>query len=69
MAESTLQRLELETDLRSALSRNELVTYYQPIVSLDQLQVIGFEALLRWFHPVRGVIGPDVFIPSLKNAA
>ena len=67
MYESTLQRLELETDLRSALSRNELVTYYQPIVSLDQLQVIGFEALLRWFHPVRGVIGPDVFIPLAEK--
>ena len=67
MYESALQRLELETDLRSALSRNELVTYYQPIVSLDQLQVIGFEALLRWFHPVRGVIGPDVFIPLAEK--
>jgi diguanylate cyclase (GGDEF)-like protein/PAS domain S-box-containing protein len=67
MYESALQRLELETDLRSALSRNELVTYYQPIVSLDQLQVIGFEALLRWFHPVRGVIGPDIFIPLAEK--
>ncbi|MGH9254466.1 MAG: putative bifunctional diguanylate cyclase/phosphodiesterase [Vicinamibacterales bacterium] len=67
MYESTLQRLELETDLRSALSRNELVTYYQPIVSLEQLQVLGFEALLRWFHPVRGVIGPDVFIPLAEK--
>lgn len=67
MYESALQRLELETDLRSALNRNELVTYYQPIVSLDQLQVMGFEALLRWFHPVRGVIGPDVFIPLAEK--
>jgi diguanylate cyclase (GGDEF)-like protein/PAS domain S-box-containing protein len=67
MYESALQRLELETDLRSALSRNELVTYYQPIVSLDQLHVVGFEALLRWFHPARGVIGPDVFIPLAEK--
>jgi len=67
MYESALQRLELETDLRSALNRNELVTYYQPIVSLDQLQVLGFEALLRWFHPARGVIGPDVFIPLAEK--
>jgi diguanylate cyclase (GGDEF)-like protein/PAS domain S-box-containing protein len=67
MYESALQRLELETDLRSALSRNELKTYYQPIVSLDQLRVIGFEALLRWFHPVRGVIAPDVFIPLAEK--
>ena len=67
MYETALQRLELETDLRSALSRNELVTYYQPIVSLDQMQVIGFEALVRWVHPVRGVIGPDVFIPLAEK--
>jgi diguanylate cyclase (GGDEF)-like protein/PAS domain S-box-containing protein len=67
MYESALQRLELETDLRSALSRNELVTYYQPIVSLDRMQVIGFEALVRWLHPVRGMIGPDVFIPLAEK--
>lgn len=67
MYESALQRLELETDLRSALTRNELVTYYQPIVTLDEQQVMGFEALLRWFHPVRGVIGPDIFIPLAEK--
>jgi diguanylate cyclase (GGDEF)-like protein len=69
MYESALQRLELETDLRSALARNELVNYYQPIVSLDRMQVIGFEALLRWFHPARGMIGPDVFIPLAEKSA
>lgn len=63
----SLQRLELENDLRSALARNELVTYYQPIVALDQMQVIGFEALLRWIHPVRGLIGPDEFIPIAEK--
>jgi diguanylate cyclase (GGDEF)-like protein/PAS domain S-box-containing protein len=67
MYESVLQRLELETDLRSALHRNELVTYYQPIVSLERMRVIGFEALLRWFHPTRGLIGPDVFIPLAEQ--
>ena len=67
MHESALQRLELETDLRSALSRNELVAYYQPIVSLERMQVIGFEALLRWFHPTRGLIGPEVFIPLAER--
>jgi predicted signal transduction protein with EAL and GGDEF domain len=68
MYESALQRLELETDLRSALSRAELATYYQPIVSLDGLQVIGFEALLRWFHPTRGTIEPDVFVPLAEKS-
>ena len=67
MYEAALQRLELETDLRSALSRNEFVTYYQPIVSLDLFQVLGFEALVRWVHPARGIIGPDVFIPLAEK--
>ena len=68
MHESALQRLELETDLRSALNRSELVIYYQPIVSLEHMRVIGFEALLRWFHPVRGLIGPDDFIPMAEES-
>ena len=68
MYESALQRLELETDLRSALSRDELATYYQPIVSLDGLRVLGFEALLRWFHPTRGTIEPDVFVPLAERS-
>jgi diguanylate cyclase (GGDEF)-like protein/PAS domain S-box-containing protein len=68
MYESALQRLELETDLRSALSRAELATYYQPIVSLDGLNVIGFEALLRWFHPTRGTIEPEVFVPLAERS-
>jgi diguanylate cyclase (GGDEF)-like protein/PAS domain S-box-containing protein len=64
----SLQRLGLETDLRSALSRNELVPYYQPIVELGRMQVIGFEALLRWFHPVRGLVGPEEFIPLAEKS-
>jgi diguanylate cyclase (GGDEF)-like protein/PAS domain S-box-containing protein len=68
MYQSALNRLELETDLRSALSHNELVPYYQPIVSLDRKQVMGFEALLRWFHPSRGLVGPDVFIPLAEKS-
>jgi diguanylate cyclase (GGDEF)-like protein len=68
MYESALQRLELETDLRSALGRAELVTYYQPIVSLEGHRVIGFEALLRWFHPTRGAIEPDVFVPLAEKS-
>lgn len=67
MHETALQRLELETDLRSALSRNEITAYYQPIVSLEQMRVTGFEALMRWFHPVRGLIGPEDFIPLAEE--
>ncbi len=68
MHETALQRLELETDLRTALSRNELTAHYQPIVSLDQMSVIGFEALLRWFHPIRGLIAPNDFIPLAEDS-
>jgi diguanylate cyclase (GGDEF)-like protein/PAS domain S-box-containing protein len=65
--ETALQRLELETDLRTALAKCELATYYQPIVSLKKMRVVGFEALMRWFHPVRGLIGPEEFIPLAED--
>jgi diguanylate cyclase (GGDEF)-like protein/PAS domain S-box-containing protein len=54
--------LEIETDLRHALGRNEFVLYYQPIVSLPDQRVVGFEALLRWNHPRRGLLLPHDFI-------
>jgi EAL domain-containing protein (putative c-di-GMP-specific phosphodiesterase class I) len=67
MHDTALDRLELETDLRSALSRRELMVYYQPIISLEQMQLVGFEALLRWKHRARGIIGPDTFIPLAEK--
>jgi diguanylate cyclase (GGDEF)-like protein len=56
------QRMQLESDLRHALDRQEFHVYYQPIVALSEGQLSGFEALLRWHHPTRGVVGPDEFI-------
>jgi diguanylate cyclase (GGDEF)-like protein len=56
------QRLQIESDLRHALERHELQIHYQPIVSLTRKELHGFEALLRWYHPSRGVIAPDNFI-------
>lgn len=67
MHESALKRLELETDLRTARIRGELATYYQPIVSLEKMRITGFEALMRWFHPARGLIGPEEFIPLAEE--
>jgi diguanylate cyclase (GGDEF)-like protein/PAS domain S-box-containing protein len=67
MQDSALDRLELETDLRSALSRGELMVYYQPIISLEHMQLVGFEALLRWQHKERGLIGPATFIPLAEK--
>ena len=57
-----MQRLHLESDLRRAIERQEFVLYYQPIVALDNQQITGFEALIRWQHPQRGLISPQDFI-------
>jgi diguanylate cyclase (GGDEF)-like protein/PAS domain S-box-containing protein len=58
-----LERLNLESDLRHALSRDELYLEYQPIIDLRTGRVSGAEALVRWRHPVRGIVSPLTFIP------
>jgi diguanylate cyclase (GGDEF)-like protein/PAS domain S-box-containing protein len=59
---SAMTALRTGTDLHRALERNELVVHYQPIVTLRTGRVVGFEALVRWNHPERGLLGPDEFI-------
>lgn len=59
--------LELETDLRLAVERNEFELFYQPIVSLDDATLLGFEALIRWNHPSRGLITPGEFIDTAES--
>lgn len=60
-------RLQLETDLRFAIERNEFELFYQPIISLDTASLSGFEALVRWNHPQRGLIPPNEFIPISES--
>jgi diguanylate cyclase (GGDEF)-like protein/PAS domain S-box-containing protein len=62
MHERSLERMEVEADLRRALERDELLVFYQTIVELDTKRVIGVEALVRWQHPTRGLMLPDQFI-------
>ncbi len=61
------ERFELEGDLRLAVERNELRLYYQPEIDLRTHEVIGFEALVRWQHPSRGLVPPDEFIPLAEE--
>lgn len=63
----TTNRLELESGLRHALEREEFVVYYQPKLNLANGMIIGAEALLRWKHPVKGLVSPIEFIPVLEE--
>ncbi len=64
---NALDLLELEIDLRHALESKEFVVYYQPIVSLENRSIAGFEALVRWNHPKRGLLLPMEFIPLAEE--
>ena len=62
MHSGALARLELKVDLERAIDHHELVLHYQPIVCLRTMRIVGVEALVRWQHPTRGLVGPDEFI-------
>ena len=67
MQDTVHNRMELEMDLREALEKDEFFLAYQPTIDLSDMNPTGVEALIRWKHPVRGVVQPDDFIPLLEE--
>ena len=60
--------IKIHHELKNALEKNELLLYYQPIISLQDMKIAGFEALMRWKHPEKGLIPPGVFIPVAEES-
>lgn len=63
----SLERLTLENELRQAIERKEFSVYYQPVVDIETCSVVGAEALVRWKHPIKGLISPAAFIPLAEE--
>ena len=68
MRETALTKLSIESELRIAIREGQLVVHYQPVVDLETQETVAFEALVRWQHPVRGLLLPDEFIPISEDA-
>src|SRR5919201_1596762 len=67
LAARASERLEVANELRAALARSELLLHWQPVVQ-GSSTIVGAEALVRWRHPTRGLIGPDDFVPLAEDA-
>lgn len=67
MHDALIERAQFETDMRCAIDQHEFEVYYQPIVDLQSEQVMGMEALVRWNHPIHGLIMPLEFIPVAEE--
>ena len=67
MTRDTVKRKDIEADLRTAMQRDELAVFFQPIVNLKDGRIRAFEALVRWFHPTRGEVPPTEFIPVAEE--
>jgi len=68
MHTTVMERLELEADFRQGVINEDLVVHYQPIVNLDTNNIVGFEALVRWQHPTRGLLRPEAFLAFAEQA-
>jgi EAL domain-containing protein (putative c-di-GMP-specific phosphodiesterase class I) len=67
MLETATSQQLAESELRDAIARNEFELHYQPVVDVGSRQICGVEALVRWRHPVNGLVGPDQFIPLAES--
>jgi diguanylate cyclase (GGDEF)-like protein/PAS domain S-box-containing protein len=67
MQAHAVEHLQLEADLRRAMVRDEIRLLYQPVVSLHDRAILGFEALARWRHPTRGLLPPSAFLPAAEE--
>lgn len=67
MSDQIQTRRQMEDDLRKALKDNELVLHYQPRYKVDGKEIVSVEALVRWQHPTKGLLGPDLFIPLAEQ--
>jgi len=68
MKAAVRERLHLEMDLSEALDSEQLLLLYQPMMDLENEEVVGVEALLRWQHPIRGVVSPEEFVPIAEES-
>jgi diguanylate cyclase (GGDEF)-like protein len=64
---ATTQHFQLEQELKTALAQQQFILYFQPIIDLASENTLGFEALVRWHHPERGLVGPHEFIPQAEE--
>ena len=68
MRHQAYSRLEIEKELRNALENEEFRLYYQPIMALKENCLISFEALIRWYHPTRGILLPNEFLQIAEES-
>jgi len=63
-----LSAIKINNELKTALENNQLVLFYQPIIDIQNMKIAGFEALMRWKHPEKGMISPGIFIPVAEES-
>lgn len=66
--EKAVSAIRIQNELKRALDRGELLLFYQPIIDVQKMRIAGFEALMRWEHPVNGMMSPGVFIPAAEES-